>query len=221
MWEKVKHYFTMIRLSIKHPGIHDSSTYAKYPREETFRGDKVLNLGCGSSVYPAENVVNLDYLPGDEIDVICDLGKGKLPFKDNEFNLVLANMVLEHVPNWWDCFKEMARVVKPGGMIEVWLPGDGGSSQLGYRDHINIINAFSFGGIDNGMRNMANIWEVEDRKNIGEVKNLKLVSYLTRMKMYWWLQILPQKGKLWMADHLRNVVDEHGFIFIKKEVENG
>jgi SAM-dependent methyltransferase len=216
MFQEIKERWVMTRLSLKYPGVSDSSTYMKYPKEHTFNGAKVLNMGCGSSTYKAKNVTNLDYLAGKNIDVVWDLNKTPMPFKDGEFDLVIANMVLEHLENWWGCFIDMARVVKPGGTIEVWLPGDGTSSQLGYRDHVSTINSFSFGGIGGGMRNNANIWETEDRKHIGEVSKLELTRYLTRMKMYWWIQIMPQKVRLWMAEHLRNVVSEQGFIFVKE-----
>lgn len=216
--------FKLIKISLKHPGKGDSSTYMKFPKDYDFRGGRVLNLGCGTTTYTAPNVVNLDMFEGDGINCVCDLGKEKLPFKDGEFDFIIANMILEHVPNWFECFKECARVLKVGGIIEIWLPGDGGSSQLGYRDHINVINYCSFYGIRGTHRNNANSWEEEEKKHLGSVIDLKQYSPIElRTINEWWIYIWPVKIQLWMMDHLRNIIQEEGYRFIKlpPEEKNG
>ena len=219
MFDGIKEKYIRVKMSLQKPGYSNSMTYNKYPRDCKFDGKKILNLGCGSSTYPIKNVVNLDYLPGKEVDCVWDLGVTPLPFKTEEFDHIICNHILEHVPNWWECFKELSRIVKVGGAIEVWLPCDGGSSQLGYRDHINIINHFSFGGIKGSSRNSANIWEIEDRKNAGHVSQLKGGIPVVRLANEFWLQILPTKLQSWCVKHLRNVVSEHGYIFIKEPKE--
>lgn len=192
-----------------------SFTYNKYPKHYTFPGKRVLNIGCGNTTYPAPNVVNTDLYPVPGVNIVLDLSKTPFPFPDNEFDLVIANHILEHVPNWWECFKELARVVKVGGIIEVWLPGDGGSSQLGYRDHINTINHCSFVGIRGTHRNAANAWEQEDRKNLGFIKDLKLAASRTRLWDFWWVYAFPDVWLNWAAEHLRNVICEQGYFFTK------
>jgi SAM-dependent methyltransferase len=190
-----------------------SDTYQKYPKGSTFEGRRVLNVGCGNSVYPVSNVVNTDVYPVPGVDVVWDLSKTPLPFKDQEFDFVLANHILEHIPNWWECFKELARVVKVGGTIEVWLPGDGGSSQLGYRDHINTINHCSFVGIRGTWRNHANAWEGNELSFCGNVRDIKIMKSVTRAIDYWWMQLLPECALNWCIKHLRNVASEHGWFF--------
>jgi len=186
----------------------------KYPKEYDFRGQDVLNVGCGNTTYPAKNVVNIDLYPVPGVDIAHDLSK-PLPFKDGAFDFIIANHILEHVPGWWNCFKELARVVKVGGVIEVWLPGDGGSSQLGYRDHINIINTCSFVGIRGTQRNYANAWEAQDRKELGHIKDLTNTYYVSRLLDLWWIAIMPNAIQLWMATFLRNVIAESGWTFTK------
>jgi SAM-dependent methyltransferase len=211
----LKDKINSVKYSIKNPGRTSSSTYVKYPPNYDFNGRKVLNLGCGTTVYKFKNVVNLDMFKGEGIDCVHNLTK-PLPFKDNEFDFIIANMILEHVPNWFECFKELARVLKVGGILEIWLPGDGGSSQLGYRDHINIINDFSFYGIRGTMRNYANSWEIEERKNLGRVVDLQMTrNRAVKMMNFWWIQIMPQNIQIWMANYLRNTVQELGYEFIK------
>jgi ubiquinone/menaquinone biosynthesis C-methylase UbiE len=52
---------------------------------------------------------------------------GSLPFCDGTFNLVTANMVVEHLDDPEKQFKEIARVLKPGGMFIMHTP-----NRLGY-----------------------------------------------------------------------------------------
>lgn len=216
MFKGIIQKYKLIRQSLKHPGKGDSSTYVKYPPTWDFMGKRVLNLGCGTTTYNFPNVVNLDMFPGENINCVCDLSKGKLPFKDGEFDFIIANMILEHVPNWWEAFKECARVLKVGGVIEVWLPGDGGSSQLGYRDHINVINNCSFYGIRGSVRNNANSWEIEERKNLGATVDLQQLGHALFIPVNeWWIYIGSSKMQMWMMQHLRNIVQEICFKFVK------
>ena len=47
-----------------------------------------------------------------------------LPFKDNSFDVVLARAILHHVPDNLDlAFKEIHRILKPGGQILIEEPG--------------------------------------------------------------------------------------------------
>lgn len=45
----------------------------------------------------------------------CDLSKDKWPFKDNQFDVVVSNQVLEHMTNTDYFFEEFFRIMKPGG----------------------------------------------------------------------------------------------------------
>jgi SAM-dependent methyltransferase len=207
--------YKYIKLSIQHPGPVQSITYVKYPKQSTFENRLVLNVGCGNTTYPAPNVTNLDMYQRPGVNVTWDLSKTPLPFRTGQFDLVIANHILEHVPNWFECFKELARVVKVGGIVEVWLPGDGNSSQLGYRDHINVINMCSFVGVRGTWRNRANAWEEEEHKTKGDVANLVIEQALLLPNNFWWIHMWPQSIIHWMMLHLRNVCTEQGFIFRK------
>jgi len=203
------------------PQRQPSHTYAKYPSDYNFNG-YVLNLGCGNTTYDNGHVTNLDKYQRPGVNFVWDLATMPLPFRDEQFDLIIANHILEHVPNWWECFKECARVLKTGGKLEVWLPGRG-DSQLGYRDHINYITACSFVGTRGTWRNSANAWEEEDRKTLGQVINLKLVDSKSRMVDYWWCHLLPQSMLQFIVDHTVNMEQERGFFFEKlpPEVKNG
>ncbi len=193
-----------------------SETYNKYPKGHTFNGKRVLNLGCGTQVYEVPNVVNLDGYPGKGVDIIWDLSKTPLPFKDQEFDFIIANHVMEHIPNWFECFKELARVLKVGGKMEVFIPSVSSDSAFTYRDHINYIGVESFWGCLNFGGRSNNLWaNTEDTKTIGNVKNLFITSVQHRPIVTWWATFAPHCIVNFLLTHLRNMSSETGFYFEK------
>lgn len=191
-----------------------SETYLKYHPNENFGGRAVLNFGCGKSTYKSENVVNLDIYPHEGVNVVCTTNK--LPFEDNTFDFIIANHVLEHVPNWFESFKELARVVKPGGKIEVWIPPVSSDSSFTYRDHINSIGTQSFAGCATFNRSGNNLSASVEFKEIGDVARLHFVTKFRRPAIHWWTMLAWPSLMAFLADHLRNTVSEEGFIFRKQ-----
>src|SRR3990172_11890773 len=53
--------------------------------------------------------------------VMADVTKG-IPFKDESVDVAIIEQVLEHISNPEDALKEMARVLKPGGLLIVGVP---------------------------------------------------------------------------------------------------
>lgn len=192
-----------------------SSTYLKYMPQEDFGGRKVLNIGAGGAAFKAPNVVNLDITPGDGINVVWDCSKTPLPFEDNTFDHIIANHVMEHIPNWFECMKEMARIVKVGGTIEIWTPPVSSDAALTYRDHINFIGTESFAGCRTIKRPGSNLAATEEFNNLKDFKNLVIDDKKTRTIVTWWVLAAPQCVLSWMATHLRNIVTEEGFFFRK------
>jgi SAM-dependent methyltransferase len=45
-----------------------------------------------------------------------------MPFRDDAFDLVICNHVIEHVPAWEALARELHRVVRPGGLVYVATP---------------------------------------------------------------------------------------------------
>lgn len=190
-----------------------SSVFCKYPQNYDFGGRRVLNLGCGFAKFKCTNVVNLDGEACSKADVIWDLSKKPLPFKDGEFDMIIANHILEHVPNWWECFKECARILKVGGILEIWVPGNGSDSILGYRDHINVINHCSFSGTYLNYRNPGNAWEHATENDLAG--RMEVINAIVHMENFWWTRWAPSFLRNWMANHLRNIVYEIGFVLKK------
>jgi ubiquinone/menaquinone biosynthesis C-methylase UbiE len=160
-------------------------------------------------------VVNLDAFSGSGVNVVQDLAKMPLPFRDNSFDFIIANHVMEHIPKWWDCFQELARVVKPGGTIEIWVPPVSSDSAFTYRDHINYIGPESFYGIGDLNRPGTNLTASVELKDFTHVQRLHIKQLSHRLILTWWTMLAPESLANWMAEHLRNVVSEDGYFFTK------
>lgn len=205
--------FKTLPRSAQETGFWPSNTYQKYPPHHDFGGQAVLNFGCGKSVFRAPNVVNLDIHPHDGVNVVVTTNK--LPFADNTFDLVVANHVIEHVPNWFESFKELARVVKPGGHIEIWTPPVSSDAAFTYRDHINWIGSQSFAGCATIGRAGHNLDASVEMETLGDVRRLHIVQYARRSAVKWWLMLAWPSLLEFFTTHLRNTVSEERFLFKK------
>lgn len=87
---------------------------------ERFPDGLILDNGSGLRNVYYPNVVNLEIVDYSTTDV---LGVGEsLPFKSNVFDAVFSLAVLEHVQNPFECANEIARVLKPGGVLYAAVP---------------------------------------------------------------------------------------------------
>lgn len=59
--------------------------------------------------------------PGASIDTVCADAR-RLPFADGAFDRIIAAEVLEHVPEDQSAIAELARVLRPGGLLAVTVP---------------------------------------------------------------------------------------------------
>jgi len=80
---------------------------------------KVLDLGCGR--HKQLGAIGLDQYPFEGVDVVHDLNK-PLPFGDEEFDIVFANQLLEHIDKIVELVYEIHRILKPGGIFLAHVP---------------------------------------------------------------------------------------------------
>jgi len=80
---------------------------------------KKLNLGCGTKI--KAGWINLDIAPGSGIDVVHDIEKLPLPFKNGEFEEVLCEDILEHV-EYIPVLRDIHRILKNGGSAMIRVP---------------------------------------------------------------------------------------------------
>ncbi|RLJ09615.1 MAG: SAM-dependent methyltransferase, partial [Candidatus Aenigmatarchaeota archaeon] len=89
-----------------------------------------LDIGCGTRKY--QNSIGLDKVKLSTVDIVCDVDKDGLPFKDNTVDFIYTRHFLEHVNNLEYILKEIHRVVKRTGKVCVIVPHF--SNPLGYSD---------------------------------------------------------------------------------------
>lgn len=99
-----------------------------YLKEETsfFKSTiKVLHFAPEQAFYKRfRKLKNLDYTTTDLNSPLADVKADicNLPFKDNEYDFILCNHVLEHIPNDTKAMEELFRVLKPGGTAILQIP---------------------------------------------------------------------------------------------------
>ncbi|MFA6536510.1 MAG: methyltransferase domain-containing protein [Candidatus Paceibacterota bacterium] len=80
---------------------------------------KRLNLGCGHDIKSGWINVDSINLPG--VDIVHDLNQLPLPFKNNQFEEILCQDVLEHL-EYIPVLKEIHRILDVGGQIKIRVP---------------------------------------------------------------------------------------------------
>ncbi|MFN2500969.1 MAG: methyltransferase domain-containing protein [Pyrinomonadaceae bacterium] len=103
---------------------------------------KILDVGCGANKTPG--AIGLDNNPQTAADVIHDLGVVPYPFSDSEFDLVVSNHVVEHVPDVMAFIGELHRVTRPGGRIRLLTPHYTNPDWANDPTHRNFINSYTF-----------------------------------------------------------------------------
>ena len=88
---------------------------------------KVLHFAPEQAFYKRfRDMENLDYTTTDLESPMADVKADicQLPFESNDFDVILCNHVLEHIPDDQRALKELFRVMKPGGMGIFQIPLD-------------------------------------------------------------------------------------------------
>ena len=88
---------------------------------------KVLHFAPEQAFYKLfKKQKNLTYITTDLLSPLADVKADicNLPFKDNEFDVILCNHVLEHIPNDTKAMQELYRVLKPKGWAVLQIPQD-------------------------------------------------------------------------------------------------
>lgn len=117
-----------------------------FQQYKLFEGCKILELGCGNGSMWRENI---KLLPNDCRLILSDFSENMLaaarksiptesgvdfkiidiqniPFGDNSFDIVIANMMLYHVPDLSKALSEVRRVLKPQGEFYCSTYGENG-----------------------------------------------------------------------------------------------
>ena len=80
---------------------------------------KKILLGGGT--HKKAGYINIDILNLPEVDIVHDLSQG-IPLEDNSVEEIVANHILEHLPDTLSIMKEMYRVCIDGAIIKIKVP---------------------------------------------------------------------------------------------------
>jgi SAM-dependent methyltransferase len=87
---------------------------------------KTLDLGAGTAKYRhlikphTTEYVTFDMVPGPHVDIVGDILN--LSLVSASFDTVISTQVLEHVRRPWVMVSEIARILRPGGVVVVSAP---------------------------------------------------------------------------------------------------
>ena len=104
---------------------------------------KILDIGCGNHKIPKSIGLDSVNIPG--VDIVHDLNEIPYPFKDNSFDVIYANQVLEHLDAPLDkIMEELCRICKEGGKIKITVPHALNVSAFGDPTHKKFFTYFTF-----------------------------------------------------------------------------
>jgi len=78
---------------------------------------KKLNFGCGLDI--KKGWVNVDGQRGPQVDKSFNFAKFPYPLRNNEFDYILVDNVLEHLEDPHKVLDELHRISKKNGLIEI------------------------------------------------------------------------------------------------------
>jgi SAM-dependent methyltransferase len=130
-----------------------------------------LNIGAGNQAIRGNGIINADFFPGKNIDVVFDATK-PWPIKENSITTIVAIHVLEHLNDFWGFFRECWRALDPvAGRLYLALPNSACDSGLGDVTHVQQWNAIRFCFLQPGFNQAShnpqhNSWEFPFRVEI-------------------------------------------------------
>lgn len=101
-----------------------------------------LNLGCGEMTLIG--YLNVDFIKLEGVDLVHNLNKLPLPFKDNTFEEILMINILEHVSDPWLLMCEIKRIGKPGCIVKIITPHFASVNAWGDMQHKRPFSYFCF-----------------------------------------------------------------------------
>lgn len=81
---------------------------------------KLLDLGCGKN--KKNGAIGVDWSNRHNADIVHNLNVLPYPFKDNEFDEIYLDNVLEHLNEIVPVLEEVYRICKTGGVVKIVAP---------------------------------------------------------------------------------------------------
>jgi len=84
------------------------------------KGIRKLHLGSGRNI--KKGFINLEIAKLKGVDIIHNLNEYPYPFKNNSFDYILAEHIIEHLNNWIKCMEEIYRISKNNAIVDIEVP---------------------------------------------------------------------------------------------------
>jgi ubiquinone/menaquinone biosynthesis C-methylase UbiE len=142
---------------------------------------KKLHLGSGLKVL--KGYINVDLTKKYGAQVVHDLEKFPYPFKNNEFDEILIDNVLEHLQDTVKVMEELHRISKPGAIIKIIVPHSSGYMAFGSVTHKRFFSSGSFETFKPGY------WERYSKANF-DILKIKLIWFDSRD--WFWIRTIKK-----------------------------
>lgn len=110
-----------------------------------------LDLGCGT--HKPEGYIGIDKVELPGVDVVADLTVEPIPFPNDSVDEVRASDFIEHLPDKMRTMNEIYRVLKPGGIADIFVPSTDGRGAFQDPTHVSFWNENSFSYYTTGLNN--------------------------------------------------------------------
>ena len=134
--------------------------------------NKKLHLGCG--VNYKKGWVNLDNSKSVKPDIIWNLEKTPLPFKDNSTDEVLAEHIFEHIKNFIPLMHDLYRICKKNAIIKIKVPFYASCEQHSDPTHVRFFSPFTFDYFDPKSKIGKFSHEVKCEHKMFEIQKVKI-----------------------------------------------
>ncbi len=94
---------------------------------------KIVDIGCGND--KTKGALGIDISPDAQADIIHDLNKLPWPLKDNEFDEIICNDILEHLDDIIAGMREIHRIGKSGALVRIRVPHFSSATAFGDVTH--------------------------------------------------------------------------------------
>lgn len=117
-------------------------TLEKEKKHTTAKPPLILDLGCSDNKTARAYGVDID--SANHPDIVFDLNKFPYPVQDHSVDKVVAKHIVEHLNDLYGIFREVHRILKPGGDFMIETPHF--SSRVAYSEpeHNRFFSYFMF-----------------------------------------------------------------------------
>ena len=103
---------------------------------------KILDVGCG--FHKTAGAIGIDILSASDADIVHNLNQFPWPLSENEFDLIIAQDVLEHLDDFPKVMAEIYRIAKPGAKLKIRVPHFSSSNAFTDPTHKHFFSTESF-----------------------------------------------------------------------------